>query len=67
MTLSVGLHSPTVARALIFTHEGREHASVAFRDEYRAEVTIYTTAAAAQAIADAFNAAMQPAMREAAE
>lgn len=67
MTLSVGFHDPISASALTFISAGREYGSVRFTDAEHVSVTIYTTPAAAQAIADAFNAAMQPAMREAAE
>ena len=56
MTLRVSLDDPVGAKATAFTSE---HGCVTFRDARGASVEIYTTPAAAKAVADAFNAAMQ--------
>lgn len=68
MTLSVGLHRPTAVRVEYFG-PGEYHpafGAVTFQSD-RGAVSIYMTPAAATAVVAAFNAAMQPAIAEAAE
>jgi len=58
MGLTVQFHNPTHATVFEFELEGNRRASVRFHSADGEEMPIYTTPAAAHAIADAFNAAI---------
>ena len=57
MTLRCAMHKPTRAEASEYTFDGLTRGCVTFSDGSQ-ELEIYTTPAAAKAVADAFNAAM---------
>lgn len=58
MALSCSFHRPLKAVPNVFESHGEMHGSVKFLDNSGAEIAVYTTPAAAKAIADAFNAAI---------
>lgn len=57
MGLSIGLHQPARAIALVYDIDGEDRGSVALLDADGQRVTIYTTPRIANAIAEAFKAA----------
>jgi hypothetical protein len=72
MTLHVSLHRPTKCIASHFTSDGRDCASVTFRDDDGAEVGLFVTPAMADALAYAWDREMSRAeaalaVKEAAE
>lgn len=58
MALTVALHDPIKARAVIFKSGSRQHGAIEFQDADGAMVNVYTSPEIAQAVADAFNAAI---------
>lgn len=67
MSLEIAIHKPTKAEATEFTSGGKRWGCVRFSDGTRGGIDVYTTPAAARAVADAFNSAMAPVTEEAAE
>ena len=58
MALSIALHEPIKAQAFTFKSGSKRHGSIEFEDAAGARITIYTLPDVAQAVADAFNAAI---------
>ena len=58
MALTVALHDPIKATANTFSSGGIQHGSIAFVDANGESIRIYTSPKVAQAVADAFNAAI---------
>lgn len=58
MALTVALHDPIKAKTVLFKSQSRHHGAIEFEDAAGAMVVIYTSPEVAQAVADAFNAAI---------